>query len=636
MRKRNRLVAVGIVGTAVIAACIGNLTLSETEQQTMSYPGSASAGSVMIGSSGTTPPIVFTPATEKDNDTIMTISENCGRWSLSLKPLPANVYCSAIGGETYGSGSCVPNTYSFTGTFTPTGPGLDSCAVTVSWESNTSGSGSGSGTGTTGTQTFQIVLNGTGVAPAYSLTMIPANGSKLEYTDIPINTVSSAQRITITNSGSSALSVMGAHTNMTAFPVTPLNGASFTNQSLGPGQSASYDVTCNPTAVQAYAGTITFKTSPAQGDITRTVDLACNGISSNLVITPNPAGFARNALVGVPPPNLTINIMNSGADTTFTEVRLTSGTEVAIVQQPTSPLMGGASTSIVLSYSAATEHPFGRIDNLVITHTPGGTRTVAINAEALVGEIGVTPALVDFGPVCPGSEKTAELMVYASSSGPVNVTSITQPGAPFAVTGTGGMLEPNHGNIITLVARVSATTAGELDDEFTLNTNLPGAAAMHEVQLEGVALPAGVTPTPNVVHFGPGRIGATTTAKKITVSNCGTGELEITGARIVGPSASEFAIVGPEDPLQTIPTMGELQFLVIMNPSTTGTKNAKLVVEHAGGVIEADLDGNGFGIDDAGGEKTTYYTCSAGGAGGAPLVLALVGLGLRRRRRRRA
>jgi hypothetical protein len=633
VRITNRLAAVGIVGVAVIAACIGNLTLehAESEQHSMSYPGSASAGNVMIGSSGTTQPIVFSPLTVTDNDTIMTITETCANWSLNLNTLPARVYCdTAIGGETYGSGSCVPVTYSFTGTFTPTGPGQNSCPVTVTWAASGLGS-NGSDTGNI--QTLVIGLNGIGVAPAYAMTVTPAMGTPLEYTDIPINVTSSTQQITVTNTGTSSLTVMGTNSNPTLFPLMGVNNANLASQVLGIGQSARFDVACHPPGVQDYTGTITFRTSSSQGNLSRTVDLECNGISSSLVINPNPAGFARNTLVGQPPAELVINVMNNGAQTAFTDVRLESGTAVTITQQPVTPLPGGSATTIRLAYDAAAEHPFGRIDNLIITHTPGGTRTVAINAEALVGEIGVTPALVDFGPICPGSEKTSDLMVYATSSGPVNLMSITQPGSPFSVTGAGGPLEPNHGNIITLTARVSVTSAGDLDDAFLLNTNLPGAAATHEVKLAGIALPSGVTPTPNVVHFGPGRVGSPTTAKKVTISNCGTSALEITGAYIEGLRASEFAIVSPEDPLQTIPTMGALEFLVIMNPATTGTKTAKLVVEHAGGRIEADLDGNGFGVSDEGGDKTTYYTCSAGGAAhGLPLVLALAGLVRRRRR----
>lgn len=613
---------------------MGSVTLSEIEQRTMSYQGSASAGNVMVGQSGTTPAIVFSPATISDNDTIISLSETCANWTLNPDPLPGDVYCDAITSETggSGSGSCVPHTYSFTGTFTPTGPGTNSCAVIVAYRSNTSGSaGSGPGSGNIGT--LIVTLNGTGVAPTYAMTVTPAMGTPLEYIDIPIDSTSSTQQITVTNTGTTSLTVMGTNSSPTLFPLIPVGGANFASQVLGTGQSARYDVACHPPGVMEYTGTITFRTSSAQGNLMRTVNLTCNGISSNLVIDPNPAGFTRNTLVGQPPAELVIDVMNNGAETTFTNVRLESGTAVTITQQPSSPLPGGNSTTIRLAYDAAVEHPFGRIDNLIITHTPGGTRTVAINAEALVGEIGVTPALVDFGPICPGSEKTSDLMVYATSSGPVNLLSITQPGAPFSVIGTGGPLEPNHGNIITLTARVSATSAGDLDDEIVLNTNLPGAAATHEVKLAGVALPAGVTPTPNVVHFGPGRVGSPTTAKKVTISNCGTSELAITGARIEGLRASEFAIVSPEDPLQTIPTMGELEFLVIMNPVTTGTKTAKLVVEHAGGRIEADLDGNGFGVTDEGGEKTTYYTCSAGGAAhGVPLVLALAGLARRRRR----
>ncbi|MFN0248318.1 MAG: choice-of-anchor D domain-containing protein [Kofleriaceae bacterium] len=630
MNKPNRLVVIAVVvGATVIAACLGSLTLLETEQHAMSYPTSASAGSVMVGESGTTPPIVFSPLTVSDHDTIMTVVENCSSWGLNLDPLPADVYCDGISGSNDPMTLCVPQTYSFTATFTPTGPGTNNCAVSVTYRSNT---GNGTGTGSSTISTVYLVLVGTGVAPTYSLTVSPTAGSPLEYKDIPINTTSSTQQITVTNSGNSSLTVMGTNSSPMIFPLTPQGGSSFPNQVLNPGQTARYNVACRPPIVASYAETITFDTGPTQGGLRHTVNLVCNGITSDLVINPNPAGFARNTFVGQAPPELVINVTNNGLDTAFTEVRLENGTAVTITGLPQSPLSGGMSTTIKLAYDAAVEHPFGGIDNLIITHNPGGVRTVVISAEALIGEIGVTPALVDFGPVCPGSDKAVELMVYATASGRVNLMSVTQPNAPFSVIGTGGFLEPNHGNIITMTASVSATIAGDLDDSFVLNTNLPGAAATHEVMLSGVALPAGVTPTPDLVQFGSGPIGTPTTAKKVTVSNCGTTALDITGVRIEGPNASEFVIVAPEDPLQTIPTTGQLDFLIIMNPARAGTKTAKLVVEHAGGRIEANLDGNGFGDTDEDDDKSTYYTCSTGGSvGGLPLVLAI--LALRRRRR---
>ncbi len=543
---------------------------------------------------------------------------------LTLNPLPATVYCDLSAGMETNGGACAPVTYSFTGTFTPTGPGLDSCPVTVTWMST-------AGQGSPNVQTFVIGLNGTGVVPAHAMTVSP-NMKPLEYTDIPIGSTSSAQRITVTNTGAQSLTVQTTQTNPQVFSLTGVGGVSPANFVLAMGQSASFDVACAPPAVMSYTGMATFRTNSAQGSLMRSVNFLCNGITSDLVIAPNPATFARNTLVGQPPPELVISVTNDGAETQFTDVRLENGTAVTITQQPSSPLAGGSSTTIRLAYDAAVEHPFGRIDNLIITHNPGGVRTVVINAEALVGEIGITPALVDFGPVCPGSEKTAELMVYATSSGPVNLMSITQPSAPFSVSGSGGPLQPNHGNVIELTARVLATTEGKLDDVFVLNTNLPGAAATREVKLAGVALPPGVTPTPSVVYFGPAPVGSTTTAKKVTISNCGETALEITGARIEGPNADEFRIVSPDDPTQTISMMGELDFLVIMDPTTTGAKMAKLVVEHAGGRIEAELDGNGFGLDE-GGEKSTYYTCSAGSAGGGIVPIGLALLALRRRRR---
>jgi MYXO-CTERM domain-containing protein len=191
----------------------------------------------------------------------------------------------------------------------------------------------------------------------------------------------------------------------------------------------------------------------------------------------------------------------------------------------------------------------------------------------------------------------------------------------------------NHGNTIDFVASVSPTAPGPLTDSFVLNTNLPSMPA-RSISLAAVALPAGVTPTPDLVHFGPGRVNTTTAAKTIELSNCGSAPIHITAARIEGASASDFAVVGPENPVMTLPQMGSVKFLVVMSPRQNGTKAAQLVVEYDGGTVTAELDGNGFGGDEAELlDRETYYACSTGG--GSPTALAPLGLALLLLRRRR-
>jgi len=82
--------------------------------------------------------------------------------------------------------------------------------------------------------------------------------TSLAFGSVATNTSSSSQAVKITNSGSATLNISGVSISPSQFAVS---GA--TSTSIAPGSSASYTVTFSPTAVTAYAGTMSFSTNSA-------------------------------------------------------------------------------------------------------------------------------------------------------------------------------------------------------------------------------------------------------------------------------------------------------------------------------------------------------------------------------------
>jgi len=625
-----------VLAAVVIAACFGEAKLA-TSRQAVVVPDRdpVDVGTAMVGSSVTTSPsITLSPETELSDDTITSITSGCGSdFQLSLPnggmgqvycaggPIGSGSSMSAFAGDTYGSGACVPVTYSFDASFHPTGPGPASCAVYVEYVPTAGGASS----------IRTITLNGTGVAPTYALGVTPLS---IDFSDHPVGSTSSPTTVTIENTGATAMTVLGSSSDGANFTVSSIGGSTFASEDLGIGQSASYEVRCTPQSLGPIGGTLTFD-SPAGPQL---VALSCNGIGvSDLTIDPVPASFA-STLVGRAPADVDITITNNGtASTTLTLSLAAATTDLTFATggDPSGQAVApGSSTIATLHYSAAAERPAGSLGTLTVDYAGGSPRNITINGTALVGELGSAPAALDFGPVCVGATASKPVMVYASAAGDVDITSVTGAAAPFSVTRTPGTLMGNHGNTIDLMASVSPTVPGELTDSLTLNTNLPTNAA-RSIPLRATALPAGVTPTPDLVHFGPGRVGMTTSAKTIELTNCGSAPINITAARIEGAGAGDFTIVSPENPVMSLPQMGSVKFLVVMSPRQNGSKAAQLVIEHGGGTVIVALDGNGFGGDDGSLlDRGTYYACNAGApVGFAPLALALL---LLRRRRRRA
>lgn len=622
MLSKKRVVSSSVVLAAAIVACVAGPKLSTTSQAVITVsPSSYTFPPTPIGQTATSTPFTIAPQGSADDDNVTAIIESCAEFQVQHPPLPQRVYsdCTAMfAGDTYG-GNCIPITFDFTATFTPNSSFPSSCSVQIHYEDIASGSGSAVET---------ITLSGSGSAPQAAMSVSPTS---INFGDVTVGATSSSQPVTVKNVGSAALTLSGSLSNPSVFLVS---GASLAPHTLAPGAQETYSVACQPTSASFHMGALSFTTSEGP---TGQVTLGCSGTTSQLSVTPSPASFAAT-LVGRPPPDVTLTISNggsSGTPTTINSVTLapSSSAELMILNNPQGTTLGpGSAAQVTLRYTAASRHPLGELGTLTISHTAGDDRSVTVQGEALEGSVGTTPPEVDFGPLCVGESRSRDLMVYASSEGNVQLLSVTPPAAPFTVAATPGTLQGNHASELPVEVSVTATAPGILDDKLVLTTDVPGKPT-HEVPVKATAIPAGVAPTPERTHFGPGRVGQISSAKSIVISNCRSTPAQITSARIDGLSAAEFAIVSPADTNVAIPAMGALEFLVVMTPQTNGVKDAQLVLEHDGGTTIAFLDGNGFG-GEGGPEKLreTYYACSTGrGTTLWPLALALLVV-LRRRR----
>lgn len=619
-----------VLGAVVIAACFGEAELRTSTQSVIEAEGGSNVdfGSVTHGSSATQT-ITLRPLNGSAYDDMVTSISiaSCPAFSLAFPNGSAGrVYCPMVGSGT-GVMTVAPAVepngceyLRFDATFAPTGGSADACSVTINYTPL-----GGSAT------TYSVYLTGTGVPIPAGLDVSP---TLISFGDHLAFVASDPTRVTITNTGGNSLTVVG--TNPTHFTVSSVNNSNFGSQFLAPGAFAEFDVRCVPQNTGVLTGDLSFVSAAG----THLVALDCTGIdpSNLLTINPSPASFAPT-LVGRPAEDLDITITKNGGSTILTASLTATNPDLSIVAgfDPNNQAVGsGGSFTARLRYAATTSHVSGPLGTLIVNYTGGTARNITINGEALVGEIGTSPAIVDFGPVCVGATIAKDVMVYASAAGDVTLSSVTGAAAPFSVTGPTGTLQGNHGNTLDVSASVSPTEPGNLEDQFVLNTNLPTNPS-RSITLKAIALPPGVTPTPDLVHFGPGQVGTTTAAKTIVLSNCGNTAITITGARIQGASANDFAIVSPANPAMPLLQQASLEFLVVMSPQRIGTKAAQLVIEYDGGTVAVDLDGNGFGGDDSDqSDRGTYYACSSGhgsSAALAPLALALL---LVRRRRRRA
>ena len=625
-------VVVGLVVLLGAASCQqATLDLSSTTAALVSAPASSDFGSVQIGQTAAPVTLTITPASVSapSSDTVDAITESCPDFALDAPGLPAPVYrtCGSIcpAGQLICQQPliCYPGgdyqDYSFTATFTPIVAGTVSCVVTVSLDG--------------GTTTTSITLTGTGTAPPVQIDVQPPS---LAFGDVRTGVDSSSASVTVRNAGGLALDVSG----ITAPAGFALAGP--TTFTLPPGGTQALGVTCHPTTTGALGGVLEIASNDPQSP--RGIPVSCNGITSNLVVTPSPATLPPT-LVGAPVVQH-VSLANAGTASITIAGATLDGAGLTLLTPITgaTPLAPGDSLGLDVRFDAVAH---GAASGTLTVATSEGVRTAQISASALLASLSLSPdGNVDLGPVCAGTRKTQPFTAVGNGDGPFAVTALSAPDAPFTLAAPAlpATVAASGGNQVMFDLTAAPTAAGQLRTTILVTTDIP-ADAPHSITVSATGLAPGTTATPSELDLGSSPLDTTTLAQPILLTNCSADPLAFSAAHIDGSDAGEFAIV-TAPPAGGIAANASAQWLVVLSAHTPGVKTATFTVDTSDGtssavplVGEGLAPGSGSGSDGVTDERN-YYSCSVtgpGSTGGAAGGLAPVGVALvlvaRRRRR---
>ncbi len=639
--------------TATIAACVGYVHLSTTEQLAV-VPNQATFqfGDVEVGTTSGSQTIVISPASGSGDsvDHITSVTFACSDFSVTLPgsgsgsgsgsgfPIEVSRTCAegsgsgtaagkprhdgttGIDDSTQGAGcqSFIVRTASFPATFKPTASGAQNCQVFFN--------------GTFGT--LGVTLTGTGKAAPFVISTSPSN---LDFGDVRINNTSRIVSVIVKNEGSMPLNITSVALDSGAvFDVDGSTG----NHTLAVGAGEKLDVTCAPTQVGVVSTVMRINSNATGGQVA--IPLRCNGIDSDLVAFPG-SPIDLDTRVGAPI-EVEVAVTNTGTGSaTINSVAVVDTTDVVLINAPAPglvlvPLTGNF--KVKLRYAAGT--PQSKINNgkLRILHDTTQQQELVISTEALEAEIGANPDGVNFGPVCAGTTVQQDVAVFSTKPGGFAVNSFSSPDAPFSVSGTPGAVAGNHADERVFTASVMPIMEGPASSIVTVGTDIPGKPSRDFV-LEVIGLPAGISGSPALgLDFGSPALAVNTLARSAKLTNCSGDDLMVTGQRIEGEAAADFLFVGASDqqPLErSIAPTASVELLVIMTPQLSGERIASLVIEHSQGETSIPLQGVGIGElplpEDPQGPET-YYQCSSGGRGSGMVGFAVLALLVRRRRRR--
>jgi len=327
-----------------------------------------------------------------------------------------------------------------------------------------------------------VAFSGTGVAASATLAATP---NSLSFTNISAGT-SGSKNVTISNSGNSSVTISQISVNAKDFGVSGMS----TPLTLNAGQNAVMSVKFQPSASENIAGAITVSSSTGAAAV---IPVNGVGVQPSLAITPATANFG-NVTVGSPS-SQAVQLTNSGTGTlTISQVSSTgTGFSTSTLALPVSLTAGQSSTFNIVFSPASAGTASGSVS--VVSNAPNSPASVALSGTGVTAShtVSFSTTSLGFGSVNAGSSSTQTVTVTNTGNTSVTVSSITELGSSFALSGAGTPVTLSAGQNLTFSVVFSPTAAGSATGTVTVTSNATGSPTT--ISLSGT----GVVPSSHTV-----------------------------------------------------------------------------------------------------------------------------------------
>ncbi len=295
-----------------------------------------------------------------------------------------------------------------------------------------------------------------GVSVFLSSPVVALDPGMLVFADQPVGTASSAQDVTVSNSGSAPLSIASISTG-SDFSQTNTCGTK-----LAPAANCQVSVTFTPTSGGLLSGEVT---------------LDDNAPGSPQIAALYGTGIPPTA--GVSPTSLSFSVVDIGA-TSATQAVTLSNTSLAVLTISSittsgdfgqtnncgGTLAGGASCTINVTFTPTVSG--SRSGTLSIAdNATASPQTVALSGTGNLSAVGVSPTSLSFSGVDVGATSAAQAVTLSNSSGGVLTISSISVSGDFAQTNNCGSSLANK-TTCTINVTFTPTTVGSRSGTLTI------------------------------------------------------------------------------------------------------------------------------------------------------------------------
>jgi uncharacterized membrane protein len=463
---------------------------------------------------------------------------------------------------------------------TPVAAGA-SCQVVVDFTPSTGGAGTAtlnvSDDATFGSQSAQVALSGTGTgAPAVTLN----GGGAL--TTVPGTPVS--ESIKLTNTGNLPL-VVGtvAVSGDASFSVAasgPNNRC--TGQTITAGGQCSMQVTYSPTAPGTDSATLKVPSNAASSPDTLSLSGTAN--ASEAQVAPATLAFGNQAVLSTSAPK-TVTITNVGYGTSLkiTSVAV-SGTSMFAKGSDgctgETLSVGGKCTVTVTFSPTAAGAQSGQLTVSDDATFGGGSQQVALSGTG-TGAPAVQIGGANLLSTTPGNPVSEQVSVTDAGNLPLVIGTVSISGASTFTIAAAGANNTCTGQTLAAGAscdvRVTYSPTAPGTASATLKVPSNAASSPDTVGINGASNAAAASLSTTSISFGSVAGQSTSTTKKVTITNSGSGvNLNISAVTVSGDD--EFSITNDTCLGGSVAPAGTCSISLVFKPITGGAHSATLSI----------------------------------------------------------
>lgn len=516
---------IAVVSTASNSPTTVSLAGTGVALQIAVSPTSVSFGSVAVGASSAQTVTV----------------KNTGTFSVRISAANVSGADFAMNGLSLPMTLPAGQTTSFGATFSPNTAG--SAAGSITLESDASNSPT------------TVLLSGTGVSPR-----LAASPSSVNFGNVAVGG-SSAQTLTLTNTGTSSITISQAS----------VVGAGFTLGGLA--------LPINLSAAQSVNLNVTFAPKTA-GNATGTISIISNASNSLLAIPLTGSGGTFQLTIN--PASVNFGNIKVGATGTQAVTLTNMGTSSVTISQAgvTGAAFSVSGLSLPLTLASGQSGGFNATFAPMATGSATGSVSVVSNASnsptvlPLAGtgitlQIGANPTSLNFGNITVGGNSTQTITLSNTGTGTVTISQVSVSGTGFSLSGLALPTTLSSGQNVSFITTFSPTAAGNAPGTISVISNASNSPLA--ILLSGAGTTLGLAASPASVNFGNVTVGNSGT-QIVTLNNAGTSSVTVSQVLVSGTG---FRFSGLMLPL-TLAAGHSTNFNAVFAPAAGGNSSGSI------------------------------------------------------------